>query len=1447
YTPPEEEAEYQFKIYARDNAEPDPLVTSTDTETFYVVPDTQISTGFNQSVFNMDEISASQGSSFNVETVFANTGTGDRGQTAENVNYEVNLPNSTWNAEPSSKELGSIEYGENKSENIKITIPAGTSPGTYRPQVITEWKNADGNINTTERRFKVVVEENPELSVSADLKTVSMENNDTSEFSTTITSSGNTRVESISVDCEEGEACEDLYISSETPVSLAPGEESQLNVTIEAPAGVPDKIYEGELVVAGLKAKDNMSLNVDIAKELDFKSKPSETNISAGPGAELILDSIVLQNTGNQPLEVSAPYSENIVFDPSDMSLGVNDEESMDVRLYAPEDPGNYAYNLTIDLYDHQTFEKLTAPYNVSLEVYDYTISLQDISKEKEIVPGDETTMEVEAQFEGTEITSNVNWDAYIGERKADIVGSSYNTDKGVWEVTVEAPELQQGRKYTLHLEGEWQEKNVRNNVEKEDRIWYKDTEGPVFSYLDAEDVKNTDSTIRTEITDPGEVANVSTVNATVYQPSGGELEPEMTRDDDLWKGEVTSGFLSETGYYDVEVSAGDTAGNVNSNSTFIQVYEDLPVSGEIYAPDGTGVPTTLKLFRPNTSAEIHEINAEQGNYSKTIRTGTYDLLIEANNTAHIQLYNVTGEDLKGNMINIDPNIPNAYVDLPNSSNENELYGVSVNTSEFKNAQGTIALDYRDYEYQLENVRYLSLYKCENWGFDDQEKGCQSSWEKETTAIVPDEKLAITDLDGFSAYYLAEKGGYDDPNATEPPADENETTDNETSTDDGTSGGSGGTIVNPGSGDDGGLEEDEFQSGIDQLLDALKDNRSESLVDFTNQRIDATLKPAQERTTAVNIKNNVNVSQMLETALSSSLQKYVYVKDSLNLSAGETEELPVVISIPGDAEPNTYSGYLTITGSAVEKEIPINIEIVPREKKLLDLVIEPVFSSITPGTNLRVQASLSNQGYSRNVDVDLNLEMFDPERNMTVAKTSTTVAVATTVDKVLEIEIPEDLMLKTYELRATASYSNKEAQSVARSIKNIDVRKPFWEQRIQGIQHRTLALAIVVLLISGLSSYAYYQRWKQKMLKKKRYTENIDLDTIPSGGERQAFVGELAEMGTKTYAKLDDLTTHTLIAGATGSGKTVTGQVMVEEALKKGATVIVLDPTAQWSGYLRECNDKGMLQHYDRFGMSKDEAQAFDGNIRAIEPGEEIDITPYLDNENSQGEIIVFSMHKLDSKNLDEFVNNTIQQVFDANLPERNELDTVIVYDEVHRLLDKFGGSGKGLKQLERGAREFRKWGVGMILLSQVISDFSGEIRANIGTTIQMRTQYENDLERMKDKFNMDTVKSIVKAEVGSGMLQNSEYNHGRPYFVDFRPLLHSPHRLTDEELEKYEEYNRKIDSVEEKIQELEDQGEEVYEFRSELKLAKRNLRKGSFNLVDIYLDELKENVEEKL
>ncbi|MDY6788541.1 MAG: hypothetical protein SVV03_01115, partial [Candidatus Nanohaloarchaea archaeon] len=149
------------------------------------------------------------------------------------------------------------------------------------------------------------------------------------------------------------------------------------------------------------------------------------------------------------------------------------------------------------------------------------------------------------------------------------------------------------------------------------------------------------------------------------------------------------------------------------------------------------------------------------------------------------------------------------------------------------------------------------------------------------------------------------------------------------------------------------------------------------------------------------------------------------------------------------------------------------------------------------------------------------------------------------------------------------------------------------------------------------------------------------------------------------------------------------------------------------------------------------------------------------------------------------------------------------------------------------------------LMISQVISDFPGQIRSNIGTKIQMRTRYRGDLEFYKTKYGIKTVRKIVKENVGTGMIQNAEYNKGDPYFINFRPLKHSPHRLTNKELDKYEEYNKEIDKIEKELDRLEEKGEDTFYARSTLSLAKKNLRKGMFDLVEIYLKEVKGNIED--
>ncbi|MFH1638240.1 MAG: hypothetical protein ABIB71_07475, partial [Candidatus Woesearchaeota archaeon] len=117
------------------------------------------------------------------------------------------------------------------------------------------------------------------------------------------------------------------------------------------------------------------------------------------------------------------------------------------------------------------------------------------------------------------------------------------------------------------------------------------------------------------------------------------------------------------------------------------------------------------------------------------------------------------------------------------------------------------------------------------------------------------------------------------------------------------------------------------------------------------------------------------------------------------------------------------------------------------------------------------------------------------------------------------------------------------------------------------------------------------------------------------------------------------------------------------------------------------------------------------------------------------GEIYVLAVNRLDPSEIDVFVANLIREIFHSDPQESADLKFLLVFDEVHRLLPRFGGSGEGFLQVERACREFRKWGMGVLLISQVLSDFLGEIKANINTEIQTRTAEEGDLERIKTKY----------------------------------------------------------------------------------------------------------------
>lgn len=588
----------------------------------------------------------------------------------------------------------------------------------------------------------------------------------------------------------------------------------------------------------------------------------------------------------------------------------------------------------------------------------------------------------------------------------------------------------------------------------------------------------------------------------------------------------------------------------------------------------------------------------------------------------------------------------------------------------------------------------------------------------------------------------------------------------------------------------------------------------------------------EEEVTIYNFKTST--AQMVFT-LTEDLEDFIELDKSV-LGVTSESSGAVTLTIFGTKPVGVYTGSLLIKGD-IEQEVPIEITIIDKKLPIETLLMElDLFNRIVrPGGDLRyrleLQNLLSDQSYIVELDhtvtevnstdpLVIDTEEFEIEKSETILK---------------QLKIPENATDGEYNLKVNARYFNLISSVSVPFI----VARPFYLYTFFGIPLWMIFIFIAFLSFILFDLFLY----KRHVEKKKRYHLKVEVNTLPKPGDRSIRIGKLAETNIDAYIELDALTTHGIVAGATGGGKSITAQVIIEEALMKNIAVLVFDPTAQWSGMLRKGEDKKMIALLPKFGLKPTEVRAFPGNVRLVtDYRQSIEIEKYV----NPGQIQIFTMNKLQPREIDIFVAGVIANIFRSDPKEHPGLRVLLVFDEVHRLLPKFGGSGKGFLQIERACREFRKWGYGVLLVSQVLSDFVGEIKANINTEILMRAAEENDLKRIKERYGEESLKSLVKAEVGTGMIQNAEYNRGKPYFVQFRPILHNTRRLSDEVLTKYNEYGEIVEDLNYQIEQLEEEKVDVFDLKMELKLVKDKLMTGNFTVVDIYLEGLKPRIEKQ-
>ncbi len=1058
------------------------------------------------------------------------------------------------------------------------------------------------------------------------------------------------------------------------------------------------------------------------------------------------------------------------------------------------------------------------------------------------------------ATYNGNPLTENMTFYAEVGGVHCPVTSNTTSGD--LWHINCTAPEIPGNRiNNTLLLSGNYTTQNMVFNATQADSVVYRDVTPPRINSIDlfvngtssltADNDPNinyytenvTNITVNVNVTDN---YNVSNVWINVTDPDGNSARINLTNSGgDIWTGNYTNPRI--IGDYRINVYANDSNSLQNSteNETmgWFDIYTEIEFIGNFTDADGNAFSANLTFYKPGTSWNITG-NSSSGSYNFTIHNRSYDIVVEVFDYA-VRLYNVNITASAENMFNTtNPgNITNAirFDNFPNRSAP-DISNIDLpDTAENILMAFVISAPYLSYSSAIINVTYtdaltagtfeepdLRIFYCTNWNY-----GSRTCSGGDFDRFNNENDIPNVTANTFSfaanpgtAYAIAESC-YPNTCGESPPS-------NPPGGGYVPSGGGGTTTYVCGNGR---CESGENALNCPEDCGTTSPDGEESF-DVRTTMIEVRIFPGQNKSYPLWVTNNMNKVKHFTISVEGSAQDFITFRDNaLIVAANDTESTDILIKTQENSTLGTYTGNIVVRTDAGTRKIPVTIIITQAGEIGLDLVVEARTRQVEPAGILQFHISMYNTGRMAEFDTNLTYIVSNIETGKNTTIGNETVNVKTTRSFTKNINLAEfNLSLGHYALEVVAVYEGGSTISTD----SFEVVAAFWTPE------RVTIVIIIILIIAGIiAGYYTWKRYLKWKMTKARYVFPLDYKKLPKKTDESFWIGKVAETDINTYFNSRDVMTHILIGGATGSGKSVTASIFAEEALKRNIPVIVFDPTAQWTGFVRPCRDKNLLKFYSKFGMRLEEARPFKGIIVEVtNPNIKIDFRKLM----KPGEITVFTLNKLKPDQYDDAVINIIDTMFGIPWEESTELKMMMIFDEVHRLLEKYGGKG-GYIALEKATREFRKWGIGLIMASQVSSDFKEAIMGNVLTEIQLNTKSLNDIKKVAKKYGEIYSSRITHESVGVGMIQNPKYNKGKPYFVNFRPTLHSPHKISETEMGMYKKYSIIVDKIESKILSLKRRGVDTTDLELEIGLVKDKLKEGRFRMVEIYVNLLKKKL----
>ena len=811
---------------------------------------------------------------------------------------------------------------------------------------------------------------------------------------------------------------------------------------------------------------------------------------------------------------------------------------------------------------------------------------------------------------------------------------------------------------------------------------------------------------------------------------------------------------MSVVGDYDINYTINDSAGNILETTDYFEVYVPLPfnVVGNVTDALGNLKQETYTFFRPDTNITLYNFTGSSYDLSDSeIANRTYDLeVIVGSNVILWNNISLTSAVIPVNIDNLTAPASGAI------TNNKFITGLGVNTS-FEGT-ATMNLSYAglfDADTSAVNETSITAYKCSNWSYTS--RICNGEFTAYTNITIDTiNDVVIVYTNGFSSYFLTAgtcgnsicQAAYGETTSTcsldcSSPAV---------------------AVADSGGGGGGG-------GGATTSTIASK------LFEVSMVKIEREINVGEAVSEQLSITNSKSSKIEVSVSIDDSLKEIIEVDSKVEVLSLDSSVLSIKIN---GVKEGAYVGNIYLKSGTYNQTIPVSIIVKGKTSKLLDVKVYLDKKQVMPGDEIKFTVAAFNLGQLSRYDILLGYDLIYEYTNSSIIHNEESRAIETSLTITEGIVIPADAPYGKYILRVKASYDNSSAVSSAQLVVgSVNIfMSPIIKDYLPVI---VSVLVSIFILISGGYYFVSIRRklFEKKMEEKKKSSIYPFPDFFALPKSKYAYIGMVADADERTYLDHTQLNRHTLIAGGTGSGKTVAGMVVVEELLKKGLPVVVFDPVGQWTGFANKNTDSTMKALYKKFKISG--AKEFKPTIIEInEKTMSLDIIHYMHKSG----LTVLKLDDLTPKQADIFIERCLNSIYRAKLSETGALKSLVVLDEVHRLLPKYGGRRAYLK-LEQAVREFRKWGVGLLMISQVLTDFKGSIRGNIGTEIQLHTKYEGDIKRVRERHGSILSKLISRLPVGLGMIESGGYNKGLPYFVEFRPLMHSPYKLNEKEISK--------------------------------------------------------------